>query len=287
MRLRLTGAHPDTVHQRLRDQADASFDDVVPSGTVTTALVRRIPWLVNQRSRPSCVGWAFAAGINSVIASKLDVPTKNTGTAPTGIQWCSGIGIWRDAHRRQNILKETHRGTRLQYACDSLERRGWDPYWPGEELNEDEASGHDSIFEEMQAHDKRSAVDSRRRIWRTGSDRIDQIAAALTDKSLVVVGAWYLRDSFFRVRGDESTDADQPLPESIFGGGDNSHAMSVQGIRVIDGRRQLLIQNPWGTGWGGCFLPNGQWVRGCAWVVEAAVAESACCHDMMVMRVRP
>ncbi len=279
-----TGAHPDTEHQRLRDRADASFDDFASSSAVgQVTLVRPIPWLLNQGRKPSCVGHAFAAGVNSVIASTNGTRTSNTIAPPAGSgPWCSAVSIWRDARFRQTgKYSETLRGTRLQYAVESLCLRGWDDWERGEEHDEGEASQQDDLRDEMFADDKRGGDATRYRIWRRGADRLDQLDAALTDRTLVVVGAFWLRAAFFKIGflGDDALSAD------LFGGGDSSHALWIAGRRVVDGRRQYLLVNSWRR-WGGIFLPSGGQLGQCAWVEESAIADTLRCHDLMVVRVR-
>lgn len=280
----ITGCHPDTPAQRERDASECAFSRV--AGAVRSdsgVILQRVPWLRNQTPRASCVGHSFSGGIDGVIAHELDLPTRNTTKPPEGTPWASGISIWREARRRQGRIEQIDRGTRLQYAVEGLVSRGWDPYRPDEERDDDEAGKQDDLWDEMFAHDQRAGAKAARyRIWQDGADRLDLIDAALSDPTLVVVGAWYLRDAFFDVRG--SSDDSDVVVDGEVGGGKNSHAMRVFGRRVLGGRKQYAIQNSWGGGWGGLHLPAGQWLRGCAWLDESAIAPSAVCHDLMVMR---
>lgn len=257
-----TGCLPDLPARRSEDLASRPFRFAVAAPETAEQL---IPWLRDQAQRPSCVGHAYAAGVDGVIAAVRGVPTSARRTPPDGV-WASAISIWRDAHRLQGRLESLLTGTRLQYAVDSLRRRGWDPYKAGEEADDHEAGAPDDIFDEMFAHDQKAPGAKHFRF--PEATLASAVASALSDPTLAVVGAWDLKAGFFKLKKPEG--ASEALVTTRLVGDGPSHALRIVACRIVQGQRQFLVQNSWPQ-WGGARTPSGIWMPQCAWMTVAAL----------------
>jgi hypothetical protein len=274
MTIRLTGALPDRSTSREIDRIDFNFANAAsPDGVrgASGVVIQPMAWLRDQPKFPACVGESVAAFIDS----KLDA-------AP----WSSGVSIWRDARRRQGRIEQIDIGTRIEYAFESLVKRGWDPYRPGEELDDEEAGkgaplAGDDLDDEMFAYDKRLPKGlARYRILGFGSAVLDAVDEALRRDFGVIIGTFLAPAFLVHARTEEQPE--MILGASFFAGDANSHAMRVRGTWVVKGRRVYLIQNSWSRAFGGCRTPDGVWQPGCVLVDEAVIVAA---HDRHVLEL--
>lgn len=267
----LTGLIQDRPQTRERDLRECRFE-LSGYRIAEPIIVQPVTRIYSQPRFPSCAGECCAGRISGI-----------NGGPP----YASGVSIWRDARRRQGRIEEITRGTRLEYALESLAMRGWDPYADGEEYDEEEAGkgappAGDDLFDEVRAAEHRGGPGlTRYRI--SDLDLLDGIDAAL-HTGLAVVGGWGLREPFFRVQGDPKQ-PDIVLDVEHIGGDDNGHGTGIFGRIRADGERRYLLQNSWGhdEDWGGCHLPDGRWQPGCCWVTERAIRTAWDVHAFVVV----
>jgi hypothetical protein len=265
----LTGLVRDRASSRDRDLSECRFE---LSGYAVSepTLLQPVTRIYRQPKFPSCAGECCAGRISGI-----------NGGPP----YASGVSIWRDARRRQGLIEEITRGTRLEYALESLAMRGWDPYREDEEYDEEEAGlgappAGDDLFDEMRAAEHRGGPAlTRYRI--SEIELLDGIDAAL-HTGLAVVGGWGLREAFFHVRGDPSQ-PDVVLDTEHISGDDNGHGMGIFGRAMVEGERRYLVQNSHDEDWGGCHLPEGRWQPGCCWVKERAIRTAWDVHAFVVV----
>lgn len=267
----LTGALPDRAASR---KSDPDFRHAeVATGSTAGDVFQPVAWIRNQRQYPSCVGHSIAASIEGI--------NKARGRYNRRV---SGVSIWREAHRLQGKIERIDQGTRIEYGLTGLVARGWDPYRDGEDKDPVEAGKQDDLADELFADDKRYGKFKRWRIRGDARARIDQVVAALRGSYGVVMGC-FLRDQFFAQR-----EHDRALAFDSFGGGRNSHAMRVFGVRhAANGRRHFAVQNSWGSGWGGIYIEVGPSQRlfrqGCCWVDESVLGDEDGTHDIHCLEV--
>lgn len=276
MTIRQTGAVPDRQETREIDRVHFNFADQTSfAGPLITGhvIVQPMAWVRDQPKFPDCVG----EGTSAYIDSKLPGPP-----------WSSAVSIWRDARRRQGRIEQIELGTRIEYAVESLLKRGWDPYRPGEETDEEEAGkgapdAGDDLDDELFAYDERLPKGlARYRIIGVGSAVLDAVDEALRRDFGVLIGTYLAAPflSHMRTEGEPEIILGKPY----FAGAANSHAMRVRGVWVVNGRRVYLIQNSWGRNFGGCYTPDGVWQPGCVLVDEAVIVA---CHDVHVLELPP
>lgn len=261
----LTGLVPDRDSTRERELRECTFE-ACSLELGASAPVQPIAWIRSQPRFPNCVGEASGGWIDSLQA---------------GPPWASGVSIWREARRRQGLIEQIERGTRLEYAIDGLIRRGWDPYVAGEEFDTTEAGldappAGDDLADELDAYDRR-ALDLRR--YRVAdADAPEAVESAILAGHGVLIGTG-LRAPFFNYRGDPNA-GDVVLDTEHFGGSANGHALRVFAAVRIAGELRLGLQNSHGRVWGGIHLPNGTWQPGCCWVTARVIRE---CWDRVVL----
>ncbi len=278
----ITGCLPDTDRQREQDASECPYTGAGDPGAKDTTVVQTVAWLRSQSPNPSCVGHAFAHGMDGAIARHLGLPSRDTPMPPGDALWVSAVSLWREARRRQTgSMEEIDKGTRLYHCAEGIAKRGWDPYVPGEERDKGEASKQDDIVDELFAHDTRDPDCKRYRITGRGADRVDQIVQALSNPRNVVVGAWFLRDAFSAIQPDDFATI---VTDEHVGGRDSSHAMRIFGVTQVDGKRVLLVQNSWRKR-GGIYLPDGTWMRQCYRFSEEAIGDTKLMHDAHVIRL--
>jgi len=272
--IRLTGALPDRAQSRERDRAEFNFEGTASALLYTSDadFVQPIRGIRTQPKFPDCVGESCAAFIDAKLPDAL---------------WSSGVSIWREARRRQGLIEVIEIGTRYEYAVEGLVRRGWDLYREGEETDDEEAGkgaapAGDDLADEMFADDKRLGKDLKRyRILGLGSGVLDAVDEALRRGWGVGIGTGLL-PPFFQY-ASAPVKVDRVLGTDYMGGHQDSHALRVAGRAITkDGRREYLVQNSWGTDWGGCHAPDGSWLAGCVWVDEAVIRGA---HDIHVVQV--
>jgi hypothetical protein len=248
MSLRATGLIPDRAESRAVESQMLAFRPV-SHGNVA-AVPQSPSWLRDQPMFGCCAGQCIAACID----------------AATG-QRSSGVSIWRDARRRQGRIEQIDEGTRLEYAIESVIRRGWDSYREGEDTCVVEAGRNappagDDLADELEADDNRQPFLRR---YRIATDIPDAVASALAQGLGVILGAG-TREAFHLFRRYPG-DGDPVLGIAYVGGTANGHGMRVVTFRELaPGRRAFLIQNSWGRHWGGCHAQDGTWLPGCCWV---------------------
>ena len=244
MQLMETGLLPRRPETRemMASEHQLEFGEEVQRETV----IQPISWIRDQQSKPSCVGQAFAAGVDAHI--------------PEGQPFCSAVDLWRDARRRQGNLEGVLEGTRAEYVIASLIERGWSPFKEGEDardidLDDDETG---SLADEMFAHDKRQTNVTNYDISR---NRVDQTIVAL-QRGYVVGGGWGLADKFFRPPPDTILDP------SFMNTNTNGHEMRI--VAYFADLRAFLLQNSWSPFWTWCVV-NGVTYRGCCLISEESV----------------
>jgi hypothetical protein len=271
--IRLTGAYPDRQVSRDRDRTEYNFNasTVAIPYTAEPDFVQPIRGIRTQPKYLNCVGESCAAMIDSKLPDAL---------------WSSGVSIWREARRRQGLIEVLELGTRYEYAVDGLVARGWDPYREGEETDDEEAGkgaapAGDDLADEMFADDKRLGKELKRyRILGFGVAVFDAVDEALRRGWGVGIGTGLLTPFFHYARTP-----DQPehvLGTEYMGGHMDNHAQRVAGRAAYMGRRKYLVQNSWGTEFGGCHAPDGTWLAGCVWVDEDVIVAA---HDIHVLQV--
>lgn len=211
-------------------------------------VVQEIAWIRDQLRKPSCVGQAFAAGV--------DVRIK---VSP----WCSAVDVWRDARRRQGSLESVMDGTRAEYAIASLINRGFSPYKKDEDARDvskdDDSKG--TLADEMFAHDKRQIGVVN---YDISVSRIASIIAALKLDYVVGIGVG-VRDPFYR------PPYNKVLGPEYLGGNSSGHEMRIFGY--VAERKAFVLQNSWGIGWGGVVV-EGIGRAGCCLVSEEVIEEA-------------
>lgn len=221
----------------------------VGANLIRETIVQPVAWIRDQRAKPSCVGQAFAAGIDALLLKRQP--------------WASAVDIWRDARRRQGNLEGVLSGTRAEYAIQSIIRRGWSPYKSDDDSRsidlDDDAQG--SLLDELHAHDTRQIGAAH---YAIRSERVARTIEVLR-RGAVVCGGWGLRDSFFRPK------LDQVLTPDAMNSGRNGHEMRIFAYDAE--RRAFALQNSWGQFWTSCVI-RGKRYAGCGLITEEAL-ESA------------
>jgi hypothetical protein len=290
----LTGALPDREIARDRDLIDFNFARTTSPAKLVfpaseTDFVQVIPAIRSQPLFPNCVGQTGAEWIDALIDVQLldRLAAGELACQPQiGLQHASGVSIWREARRRQGALEQIDIGTRFEYAVEGLVERGWDPYREGEDTDEEEAGkgadpAGDDLEDEMDAADHRVSKHlARYRILGFGSRVLDSIDEALRRGLGVGIGT-FLAQPFMDYVGDPNR-IDVILGPEFFACHANAHAQRVVGRAIGYGRRKYLLQNHWGTNWGGCHLPDGTWQPGCSWVDESVIVGA---NDIHVMQI--
>lgn len=220
-------------------------------------VMQRISWVRNQLQKPSCVGHAFAAGIDGAL-----------GRPP----WASAVELWRDARRRQGNLEGILDGTRAEYVIESIVRRGWSPFQPGEDSrsSRDDDNPKGKLSDELFAYDKRQ---TRALHYSITKDRVAAVIDALS-KGFVVCGGWGLQDKFMAPPARKMLDA------SYFGGL-SGHEMRIVGYDAE--QNGFLVQNSWGPFWSSARF-NGIVEEGCCLIGEDALLAA---WDIDVIEVTP
>lgn len=209
---------------------------------VRETIIQPVAWTRNQRSKPSCVGQTFAAGID---AKLLEADPSYNGP------WASAVDLWEDARRRQNRAEAGLSGTRAEYAIASLMRRGWSQYEDGEDrrpFDEDVDGRADSLFDELHGHDTRQILAVNYDISR---NRVASTIAALK-AGHIVGGGWGLKDKFSSVKPNTV------LTPDYVDAGRNGHEMRL--FAYIESRRAFAIVNSWGRSMSHFYL-DGDEVR--------------------------
>lgn len=226
---------------------------------VTSNVVQPIGRIRNQRSTPSCVGQAVAAGAEAI----------------TGFDG-SAINLWTDCRRRQGDLTDPGNGTTAETAIDSLIKRGLDPYEPFEEdRSREQLSEMPSLVSELEADDNRLRVDVTRYIL-TGTVARQRLAIVdALNQGYAVLWATGVKDPFFGIGFDQVATA------AYVGANYNGHEMRIVGYDAAND--WLLIQNSWGQEWGGCIF-LGTIYPGCFKIQAKAAIEGA--WDTLVVDLR-
>ena len=274
----LCGAIPDRPSSRKRD-ASISLRRVLGELGVrqyaldNQAMAQFLTW-IRRQGGPSCVG--------QLLAEWVDATTRT-------VPWASAVSLWREARRRQGQIENILAGTRIEYAVEGLIHRGWDDYEPGEEQDETEAGmdappAGDDLRDELFAHDKHQHGKHYRIADVREQDILDSVDAALA-LGFGVGGGFGLKDPFFGFQGDPNQ-TEELLDATYIGGFANGHALRIYGRFVSQqGDRCYLVQNSWGTSWGGTYNPaTGQWDRGCFAARGAVIADAWDLHVFEVQR---
>lgn len=256
-RLLLCGTAPDHVHHRERRHRWQRS-----AGAVTGIVLQRTDVLLrDQVDTPSCLGQACIAAVDA--------------QTPVGAPPGSGIGVWRDAHRRQGMIEAVDMGTRPEYALASLVERGWDNRHANEELDPKERGlkappAGDTLSDELTAADRDHRIASYRL---HGCDDLDDALAARVG----IVGCFGTRQAFETLKPDEVATG------THLGGSNNGHAMRIAGRVVIAGLRRYLITNSWGKFWGGCHVGD-LWLPG-YFLADEEVVDDA--WDLIAIKLLP
>lgn len=238
-----TGLLPRRPETRDRLRAEARRE----CGTVRGTVVQPIPFIRDQRGKPSCVGQAVAACVDAVM-----------GKPP----WASAVDIWVDARRRQGNLEGILDGTRSEFAIESLIRRGWSSYVTGEDRRtsdkDDELPG---LLRELQATDRRMLQLRHRCLF---GDRSQQVIAALHAGHGVILSGGS-RPAYHR-----------PPKNTVLGldyrsGASGGHCERIAGYDAD--RDAFLVQGSWGTLWTWCEVA-GKRYEGCCLVSRGVIEEA-------------
>ena len=261
--IRPTGLAPRRPEERERLAAEQSFGADFGDAPLET-VIQQVAFVRNQLNKPSCVGQAFAAGV--------DAKLQEAGMGPP---WCSAVDLWRDARRRQGNLERIEFGTRAEYVIESLMKRGWSPYTVGEDTRPDDVEDEKpSLRSEMFAHAKRQVGVVHYDIPR---NRRSSIVAALRNGYVVGIGVG-CKAPFFH----PTATRDRILGGDFVGGDSYLHEMRVVGF-VAD-MDAFLVQNSWGEAWAGAELDRPY--HGCCFL-STEVVEEAWDVDALEVRVRP
>ena len=267
------GLRPDGAAARADDAARRRF---APRMGVTpgTEWHFQAPKIIrDQDFTESCAGQACAAAVDALLP---------------GPPWCSARSLWLDALRREGLPPDANVGTEFAFVLSGLVARGWDPLQPGEDSRPlpTEWWRAESLADEMFAADHRqNGKIERSRVLEEGSDRVWVVAAALADPRLAVVYGGGTTAKYGAFVGDPDRPA-QVLGTDFLGGSDGGHARRLLGWYrdPATGNFVFVEQNSWSLNWGGCRLPNGQWLRGCCLVSEVVVIGA---WDVHVLELRP
>jgi hypothetical protein len=222
-------------------------------------IIQPIAWIRDQRAKPSCVGHAFAAGVDA-----------HLGTPP----WCSAVDLWEDARRRQGNVEGVLSGTRAEYVIASLMKRGWSPYHEGEDsrpVGEDADGRGSSLCDELYAHDTRQLGVVHYDISR---DRTGSVIEALK-AGYAVGGGWGLADKFFTARGRDILDPSYLNTHS------NGHEMRI--FAYFEPLRAFGLQNSWSHRQS-AFTVGGVTYEGCVLITEESLEVA---WDIDALEIRP
>jgi hypothetical protein len=221
---------------------------------------------IHDQPFPSCVGESLGAIIEAKVGCRI-----------------SSTGIWRDARRRQGQI-EILKGTRFEYAIESLMRRGWDLYESGEETNPDEMTKPDDLDSEMDAFDHRETELEHARIdidW--PADRIlDAVDQALMAGIGVAFGIG-VQPGYISYRA-ASRSEEKVIGTDWLSGDTSGHAQRIFAFRKLPGgERQYGVQGSWTENWGGMTSLTGQWQPGCCWIKSSVLL---ICWDLHVLKFK-
>jgi hypothetical protein len=256
---RLTGLvgpdSEDTRSWQLRDRRFASKATPIPRVTVQDIL------RIRAQGHPNCVGEGSCGRYHGI----------------TGFD-ASGVQTWRDAQLRDTGKFNPLDGTYLEFAVESMIRRGLSPYVPGEENVV--PPSHEHWTEGHEAHDRRQLGMEH---FRIDPDDTDAIYEALASGMAVFDGGCVTAKFMARGPGQANTPAD--LNE--LGGDANGHAQGVAGywldatLAGVSVGNLLLYQGSWGDAFAGCYVPvlgpegtilSMRWQPGCFWAKERTIA---------------
>ncbi len=266
---RFTGLQkrPAEVRRRLcADRPYHSAASLLPLGTV----FQPVFCIHDQMKKPSCVGQAYAAGIEPHLQRRL-----------------SAVGLWTDARRRQGDLANATIGSYSQVAIESLIRRGVHPYVEGEDERPTEQDTQIADLEDELAADScRLSASFEHRSLSEGT-RTRSACDALQRGYAVAVGDG-VRAPYCDMGLDQVADADHLNDPDH-----NGHEQRVFAFIHPDDtrfpathRNCFAYQNSWGRDWGGFRVPcditctdgtlvqAGSIMYGCA-LVPASVLERA------------
>lgn len=221
------------------------------------SVYQKVPFVRDQRSKPSCVGQALAACIDGVLGLRQRVPA-------------SAVDIWVDARRRQGDLEGALEGTRAEYAIESLLKRGWSNYEPGEDSRPVlEDMKMPSLAKELFADDHRQSPYVKH--FSIASDRVNAVLQALQQNFGVVMGTG-TRAKFF------DPPSDTVLRLDYLSGDSGGHEQRI--FCYDEKRRAFGVQGSYGSSFGGFRGSNGVWYPGCV-LVDEDVIEAAWDIDVL------
>lgn len=255
--VRQCGHLPDESEHRSADLAERPY---IPSGAPWgDVIVQHIGRIHEQPLLPDCTGESIAACIEAQTGSDV-----------------SGVDIWREGLRRCGQSPALDRGLAFVPALVGVERRGWTDYRHGEETRL--ASTAPSLEEELEAADRPGRVVLRYRIpTGSGAMTLPAVDDALARGWGVVFGARVSED--YQALGVLT--ADVRIGPGMLGNGTLAHAQRIYGRFVESGQRYYLVQNSWGTGWGGVNV-NLKPQSGCVAVTAECILAA---YDIAVVQV--
>jgi hypothetical protein len=174
------------------------------------------------------------------------------------------VDLWTDARRRQGALEDAGSGTRLEYVIESLIERGWSKERPWEnEQSVSKDAAMPPLFAELDAFDKRQKNLRHHSI--AGSDRTRQVVEALARGHGVVFGTGVKNPYFYPRRNTV-------LGPEALGGDENGHAQRIRGYSTR--RSAFVVQNSWGSYFGGVEWEDGRDLDGCVFVSPQVIEEA-------------
>lgn len=301
-----TGYEPDPIEKVEEDTRERRYE--FPTGstgstggsTWTVAdgadYVQRFGIIRYQWVAPSCAGHTLGSMVDS--------------TRPAGAKPASGIGVWRDARRREGRL-HLLTGTYLYLCTECVVVRGIETMLPNEDMDSTMWLGTQrGLDAEMDASDHHLLDAQRRRLVETEWDLIGALRSVLTAGPLeaqhAVGNGNDVGERYKQFSGPDvaTLPEDFALGLDAIGTTGSGHAQHIVGIRVRNGETHLLYKNSWHTSWGlngwywspresiqrryidGNVPDDAQSLAGCAWV-KAEVMTSRRARDFQVLMGPP
>ena len=238
------GHEPDTIEHREQDARECPY--LATGAASGGAILQRVLTIREQPILPNCTGESIAACVEMLTGSVA-----------------SGVDLWREGLRRSGRTPSLDTGCAFVPALVGLAKRGWVHRAPDEWLRVPEAFQGPSLADELEAADRPGKVLARARIVATGGAKLDAIDDALTRGLGVVVGANVTSDyQYLSIAEGRQV----IVGAALMGTKGEPHAQRIAGMVAFSGRRCYLVQNSWGTDWGGAWVDGWGWFPGCALV---------------------
>ncbi len=216
------------------DFNDYSFSDIksglikIASSSGNEHVIQEFTPISNQLKLGSCVA--------NATVDALEILMGLTGN----VTQLSRLFVYWNA-RLYDGTTNLDEGTYIKNAFASLSKDGVCPesVW---EYNVNKVFAQPPLEAYRQGSD--NTIDSYYRIKSSGSQRLDEIAAAVRANHPVVFGTG-VTNSFLTYYNDNSVVWAAPKDKIV-----GLHAMIITGVREVNGELQFLVRNSWGSSWG-------------------------------------